>query len=278
MKQALDLKRIGEIADFLTKSEKGMKETVRWGRYYEAGLMRRQSSLDHTNDILWVTLLSVILVISKNYSELDQAQMLKLILLSLSHDYGEPKLNGGPGDIVFPDKQGNDNHKIQELKAFINTFDVFSPSFRKKILRYLVPVYLGQYNTIPGGALKVLRQGGGISPYKELYSYVPAEATLEANIFDAVEKMAYVINAYQAYKRYPKGGVYVLVKVLRGHSLTLYRYSKNIKGFDKFYSEKVHKNILSFLERNKDLSDADVIAERLIRIKKLALNKAMVAE
>lgn len=251
----LELIGIGELAKFLTHQEQGMKSTFRWERFPQAGMCRWQTSYDHSVDMTWLAIFAIN-KLSPFYPNLDKYL---LLLGAFLHDFGEVILDDkSPGDVSFIEKEKNNNHRVGELDVFCRLFNSFDN--KEQIKADLLPYYLMQYSIDPGERERLL-DSVGLTEWKDLLFF---GKEFEAKVFDAIEKLGYVIFTYQEYLKNPLLSLSLLILILKKHSNTLLRYSQEIKGFSFFYSLEDHQSILKFLENNKDVPDAFVQADSFL--------------
>jgi len=222
---------------FLQQVHDGLMPIQRWLKFASKGLFRKQSSFEHSLD----TGLLAILVIEKiapYYPNMDKYALLACANL---HEFGEIKLRlTDPGDILWEDKQTDNNHILQELDVF---FRLLKFTLDDDLTSLLLRKYLLQYLDNPKAKELLIRDPRVLS-YNE---YAISGYTFEAKVFDAIEKLGYVLDVIRQYDLTPKKSFPLLLKVLHNQYQKLYQYSQEIQGFDYFYSEDIHKQILQLL-------------------------------
>lgn len=239
--EKLVLSRIDLLADFFAEIEAGLKKSIRWKKYYQLGLFRKQTSWDHAGcDINLLTLI-VCHHLQQYYPGLN---ILALLSCATLHDLGETIVQPGDiGDISWPDKQKDNSHQKIEWNIFKRHFRYFSKD-DLKFLAYLSPYYLLQYSN--DELLSLLLED------KEIFGlvYRGQEMHLEKKVFIAIERLLYVIDAAREYHHHPRKCLTVYLDVLKDQAPYLIKYSQELKGFTYFYSQEDHQKVNCFLSKH----------------------------
>lgn len=237
----LFLSRIDLLADLFAEIETGLKKSIRWKKYYQLGLFRKQTSWDHAGcDINLLTLI-VGHHLQQFYPRLN---ILALLSCATLHDLGEAIVEPGDiGDIPWPEKQRDDSHQIIEWNIFKRHFR-FLADDSLRFLTYLSPYYLLQYNNQELSKL--------LSDDKEITGLVYREydMQLEKKVFTAIERLLYVIDAAREYHQHPRKCLSVYLDILKDQAPYLMIFSKELKGFSYFYSSADHQRVNNFLCRH----------------------------
>lgn len=244
----LVLVRIDLLARFFAEIEAGMKKSIRWKKYYQQKMFRKQTSWDHAGcDINLLTLI-VGHYLQQFYPGLNLSALLACATL---HDLGEAIVKPGDiGDVSWPDKQKNNIHQKKEWEVFKRHFNYFSTD-KQFILSLLSPYYLLQYDDKE--LVDLLKTDEVI----ESLIFRGNEMLLEKKIFVAIERLLYVIDATREYQRKPMKCLPIYLKVLKQQNSYLLAYSQEIKGFSYFYSNEDHQRVVEFLSQHKNLN-ADI--------------------
>lgn len=249
----LVLSRIDLLARFFAEIETGMKKSIRWKKYYQHKMFRKQTSWDHAGSDINLLTLIVSSHLQKFYPGLN---IMALLSCATLHDLGETIVEPGDiGDILWSDKQKDNSHQKIEWQIFKRHFRYFT-DHSIQFLSFLAPYYLMQYNHKE--IVSILVDDKEI----EGLVYRGDEMFLEKKVFTVIEKLLYVIDAAREYQRYPKKRLPIYLNVLRKQAPYLIGYGQEIKGFSYFYSNEDHERVVKFLSQHKNL-DADIIIKRL---------------
>lgn len=223
---------------FLQQVHDGLIPIQRWLKFAMKGLFRKQSSFEHSFD----TGLLAILVIEKiapYYPNMDKYALLACANL---HELGEIKFRStDPGDVLWENKQDNNDHILQELDVFFRLMKLTLDD--DDLTGLVLQKYLLQYLDNPK-VKELLIQDPRVLSYNK---YAISGYAFEAEVFDAIEKLGYVLDVIRQHDLKPKKSFPLLLKVLHNQYQKLYQYSQEIQGFDYFYSEDIHKQILQLL-------------------------------
>ncbi len=238
--EKLVLPKIDLLADFFADIEVGMKRSIRWKKFYQQGLFRKQTSWDHAGcDINLLTLI-VGQHLQQYYPGLN---LFALLACATLHDLGEAMLQPGDiGDIAWPEKQKNNGHQKKEWQIFKRHFNHFS-DYQDILLAFLAPYYLLQYSNKELVDLLTTDQkiSGLVFRGDEMY--------LEKKIFVAIERLLYIIDAAREYHQHPIKSLPVYLTILKQQDQYLLNFAKEIKGFDFFYSKSDHDKFQNFLTK-----------------------------
>ena len=244
-----------KLGHFLEQTHTGLDAMQRWGKYNKVGMFRKQSSFEHTLDTVFLTLL-VIEKIGPHYPHLDKYALLACATL---HELGEIKLKATDiGDVLYDDKQDNNDNVLKELDVF---FRFFNKTLNDdELTGKSLPLYLLQYNHDK-------EKTDELSKDQRLFEddqFILQRYGLEAKVFEAIERLGYIYDLTRQYDQTPKESFSLLLKVLKNQYLRLSIYSKEIKGFDYFYSKQTHEIIVKLLKKYSDM-DVNKEVEELLK-------------
>jgi len=251
----LHLPGILELASLLSNQAE-LNKTIRWQKFYEAGMCQRQSSYEHSMELTMIANR----VVLRLYPFNPQIDMLSIILCTYLHDHGEIVYDSAsPGDVGFNEKINNHDHRVGELKVFSKFLDSVTREndlFKAEILPYYLLQYSGNEDEVDD-----LLKNADFQQYRDL---IFRHKKIEAKIFDAIENLGYVVFPYQGYLAEHSYGLEFFLTILKQHYTKLFEFSVDIKGFDYFYSKEDHLNIQNFITIHKNIEDANVIADLLL--------------
>ena len=182
----------------------------------------KENSLQHSYKAALLAL--KVLENEKKYSErpFDSYLVLKAIIL---HDLGEIEA----GDTVYIDK-----NKEGEKREY-DFFKKLISSLPEHITEALDTAYHLQYSNRPG--------------FSEASDKLREDFSMEAKLFEAIERIGYVIFAYREYAKRNKEKIFV--QVLRNQHSHLVSLSKQLRGFGEvFYTNEMQRDIENFLKEH----------------------------
>lgn len=195
----------------------GLERVIRWQKYVKRGEARRENSLQHTYA---ASLLAIaVLENERRYSDFDPYLVLKGVIV---HDIGEIQT----GDTVYMDKSdGVDQQEYCFFREFMSEFP----------------------DSVRGGLEEAYNlQHAGKQWFSKMADRLGQEATLEFKLFDAIERLGYVIFAYREYRN---GNEKIFVQTLRNQHPHLVRLAMELPGFGKeFYSQMIQDSVEAFLK------------------------------
>ncbi len=252
------LSNLGDLfkfGNFLEQAHTGLDTIQRWGKYNEVGMFRKQSSFEHTLDTVFLTLL-VIEKIDPHYPSLDKYALLACATL---HELGEIKLKTTDvGDVLYDDKNNNNDGILPELDIFFRFFD--KALNNDELTGKSLPLYLLQYNHDKEKTDELSKDQRVFEHDK----FILQRYSLEAKIFEGIERLGYIYDLTRQYNQTPEESFSLLLKVLKNQYLQLSIYSKEIKGFDFFYSKQTHEAIVKLLKKHSDM-DVNKEVEELLK-------------
>lgn len=215
----LNISILNSLEEMLLESTR-LQDVIRWKKYVNSEEAMKENSLQHSYKAALLAL--KVLENEKKYSEkpFDAYLVLKAIIL---HDLGEIEA----GDTVYIDK--NEEGEKHEY----NFFRQLTSSLPEHIKKELHVAYHLQYSNKPG--------------FSDTSDKLNEEYPMEAKLFEAIERIGYVIFAYREYVRRNKEKIFV--QVLRNQHTHLVNLAKELPGFGKiFYTEEMQHNIDEFLK------------------------------
>ncbi len=199
----------------LTSTE--MEDIRRWKKYVKRREARKENSLQHS----YKASLLACIVIENEMRYAGNIDAYKVLKATILHDLGEIKT----GDTVYIDKsEERDREEYEFFKDLISRLpEEIRPSFDE--------AYRLQHST------------------GEDISILMATKRKELNLFEAIERLGYVVFAYREYKELRKGEK-ILVQTLRNQHEHLVRLARELPGFGAvFYTPEVQQNMEEFLKQ-----------------------------
>ncbi len=218
----LDIPTFNSLEKLLIRSTE-MEKVGRWDKYVENEEAKPENTLQHTYK---AALLSILIIDNeKRYilenggSNFDDYLVLKAILL---HDLGEIDA----GDTLYIDK--NLKADLEEITGFEKLISDLSKDSKKDLFLAYTLQYIGK-----AGHERVTPE------LEEKYHY-------EIRLFDAIERLGYVIFAYRQFRR--DGNEKILVQTLRNQHHILARLSEELPGFgNRFYTPEIRQSLEEFI-------------------------------
>jgi len=214
----LDISLLKTLEEFLLESTK-LEEAMRWEKYVKAGEAMKENSLQHTYKGGLLGIMIMENEMKHSDKPFDAYLILKALLL---HDIGEIET----GDVVYIDKSRGVEEKERDF--FVQFVSCLPEDIRKPMKT--------AYD------LQKINKGLMNAPQELAEKY-----KLEAALFEATERLGYVIFAYREYARRNKEKI--LVQVLRNQHHHLMRLAGELPGFGKvFYTGEMQSQIEGFLK------------------------------
>jgi len=217
----LDIPILNSLEKILQESLR-MEDSIRWKKYVKRREAREENSLQHSYK---ASLLATIVIENeKKYSkeDFDSYLVLKATVL---HDIGEIEEK----DTVYIDKTDEGDRREHSF------FQRFTSALPKHIKEKMDIAYDLQNSRKPGFS-KVSDRIRNVYP-------------LEVNLFDAIERLGYVLFAYREFR---EGSPKIFVQTLRNQHSHLVRLAEELPGFERsFYPKFTQDKVEQFLKKYK---------------------------
>lgn len=214
------------LANLQAVSER-LKGVRRWSQY-KAGEARTQTTLDHTVSIAHAGI-AVTWALKQGGFLFRTGFVMNALAL---HDVGEGCRIQDGTDVLLSNKTSHSD--LLEYQHFLESISAYPTNYQD----YLLSLYLLQYV----GREKADFDDRASRILKEL----SASHEIEARIFQVIERLDYVLYAYQAYAEF--GNVRILVESLRSSHAMLKVYAKNFSTFGEIiYTSEVVKKFDALL-------------------------------
>ncbi len=213
---------LNSLEEILLESTR-MEDVLRWEKYVKADEARAENSLQHSYK---ASLLATrVLDNEKKHSNeaFDSYIVLKAIIL---HDLGEIET----GDTVYIDKTGEgDKREYEFFKKLISSL----PDDIKADLYLAYNIQNAEKNNI-----------------SDITTKLKEEYPVEIKLFEAIERLGYLVFAYREFRR--EGKPKILVQTLRNQHNHLVRLANELPGFGStFYTSETQDSVESFLKEYK---------------------------
>ncbi len=230
-----------ELCSLLPVVERDLEKVRRWTNYQTSSGSRSQTTLAHTASIQLVA--QVVLEAERRHGihEIDAAMVLGALAV---HDIGEVVCAEIGHDVVYDQKTAASD--AEELVAFNKLIETFPAHLRDMFLDHFLLQFVDKNTNFDEKS-------------RERIERLSTENRTEAAIFEAVERMDYLLYALHEYNT--KGNLRILVHTLRRSHEKLRALSEILPGFATIYDSEVTLWAERHLENYKGVTE-EMIPDR----------------